>query len=173
MSEELFDIVDEQGNVIGTAPRSRCHGDPSLIHRTAHVFVFHPDGNSILLQLRRKDKDIQPGKWDTAVGGHVDYGEEIETALRREAREELGITDYTPVFFLRYTYQSTREREVVNDYYCIYDGEFNVDPVEIDEGRFWTREEIESQISTGIFTPQFSGELEKISALWDKILKNK
>jgi isopentenyldiphosphate isomerase len=143
-----------------------------LLHPVVHLHVLNSKGE-LYLQKRSLSKDIQPGKWDTAVGGHVDYGEEIETALRREAREELGITDYTPVFFLRYTYQSTREREVVNDYYCIYDGDFNVDPVEIDEGRFWTREEIESQISTGIFTPQFSGELEKISALWDKILKNK
>ena len=52
--EEMFDIVDEQDRVIGSAPRSRCHGDPSLIHRTAHVVVFHPDGKRILLQLRTK-----------------------------------------------------------------------------------------------------------------------
>ena len=92
MSEELFDIVDDNGNIIGTAPRSKCHGDPSLIHRTAHVFVFHPDGRQVLLQLRRKDKDIQPGKWDTSVGGHLDHGEDYETAARRELREELGFT---------------------------------------------------------------------------------
>lgn len=170
--DELFPIIDEDCNVIGKATRRECHSGSMLLHPVVHLHVFNSKGE-LYLQKRSLSKDIQPGKWDTAVGGHVDYGEEIETALRREAREELGITDYTPVFFLRYTYQSTREREVVNDYYCIYDGDFNVDPVEIDEGRFWTREEIESQISTGIFTPQFSGELEKISALWDKILKNK
>ena len=67
MTEELFEIIDDAtGAVIGTAPRKRCHGDPSLIHRSVHVVVYSTDGKSILLQKRKMTKDIQPGKWDTA-----------------------------------------------------------------------------------------------------------
>ena len=63
MKEELFDIYDEAGNRIGTAPRRECHGNPKLLHRTAHVVVFHPATGAMLLQKRAITKDIQPGKW--------------------------------------------------------------------------------------------------------------
>lgn len=63
---ERFEVFDETGNPLGLAPRSACHGNPRLVHRTAHVVVTHPDGR-LLLQKRAATKDIQPGKWDTAV----------------------------------------------------------------------------------------------------------
>ena len=85
--EEWFDVVNEADEVIGRAPRRRCHGDPSLIHRTAHVAVTPPGGGALLLQLRARTKDIQPGKWDTAVGGHLRPGEDYEAAARREMNE--------------------------------------------------------------------------------------
>ena len=72
--DDLLDIYNNSGWRIGMALRSQCHGNPKLLHHTAHVVVFHPDGGRILLQKRSMDKDIQPGKWDTAVGGHLMLG---------------------------------------------------------------------------------------------------
>ena len=90
--EEYLDIFDAAGNCIGSALRSECHGNPELLHHVSHVVVLHPESRQMLLQKRRKDKLIQPGKWDTAVGGHVDAGEAVEAAAYRELKEELGIT---------------------------------------------------------------------------------
>ena len=97
--DEIFEIVDGENNVIGTAPRSQCHGNPDLCHRTAHVIVLNQNGN-ILLQKRSPDKDIQPGKWDTAVGGHLMIGETFEQAAVREMNEELGISPEHKIVFL-------------------------------------------------------------------------
>jgi isopentenyldiphosphate isomerase len=87
---ELLEIVDENGAVIGTAKRSDLHGNPSLIHRVIHILVFDKKGR-LLLQKRSLQKDIAPGKWDTSVGGHVNPGEDILSAANREMEEELGV----------------------------------------------------------------------------------
>ena len=105
--EEIFPIVDEEGRVIGSATRGECHSGSHLLHPVVHLHVFNSQGN-IYLQRRPEWKDIQPGKWDTAVGGHIDYGETPDDALRREVREELGITEFTPQFICKYVLRDSR-----------------------------------------------------------------
>ncbi len=83
MSDEILEIVNEQGDVTGTATREEIHKDNSLLHRVIHLLLFNRKG-LLLLQKRSTSKDIAPGKWDTSVGGHVDPGEDINTALKRE-----------------------------------------------------------------------------------------
>jgi isopentenyldiphosphate isomerase len=162
MSDEIFEIVDEDNRIIGTAKRSECHGNPSLIHRTAHVIVFHPDGR-ILLQKRSLGKDIQPGKWDTAVGGHLMPGEDFETAARREMVEELGIPDSLP---LKHLFDSkirnSIESENTRVFSTVYAGLFDFPKSEIDEVRFWTFCELRSEMETDSFTPNLIVELRKL-----------
>ena len=109
---ERFPIVDEEGRVIGAATRGECHNGSRLLHPVVHLHVFNSQGE-VYLQKRPAWKDIQPGKWDTSVGGHLDYGETPEQALVREVREELGITDFEPERVGQYVFDSRRERELV------------------------------------------------------------
>ena len=154
---EYFPIVTEEGVVTGKATRTECHSGTFLLHPVVHLHVFNSRGE-LYLQKRAADKDIQPGKWDTSVGGHVDYGEETEEALRREVREELGIIDFKPVFLRRYKFVSDREAELVHSYYTVYDGDIQTDPVEISEGKFWKISEIEQELGKNVFTPNFENE---------------
>lgn len=159
-SEEIFPIVDEEGNTIGEAPRSVCHdGKSLLLHPVVHLHLFNTKGE-LFLQKRSQTKDIQPGKWDTSVGGHVDLGETIEKALLREAHEELGLTGFEPVFLGRYVWKSSLEKELVNSYSIISDKIPVIDADEIDEGRFWSVEEIRHHLGKNIFTPNFEHEFE-------------
>jgi len=159
LGKEYFDIVDDSGNIIGEATRQECHSDKSLAHRTVHVLVFNSNGD-LFLQKRSMNKDIQPGKWDTSVGGHLDLVESYDQAVRREMKEELDIT--APVRSMYdYVWHSEVETEHVRTYLCTYDGDINFDRDEISEGRFWTRAEIEAQIGKGIFTPNFEQEYQK------------
>ncbi len=154
---EYFPLVDEEGHITGMATRSECHSGTFLLHPVVHLHVFNSEGN-LYLQKRAIDKDIQPGKWDTSVGGHVDYGETIEAALRREVGEELGITDFEPVFITRYKFVSAQEAELVHCFYTVYNGAIVPDPVEIMEGKFWSRDEIVEHLDQHIFTPNFENE---------------
>jgi isopentenyldiphosphate isomerase len=159
-SQELFPIVDEAGQVIGSATRGECHSGSKLLHPVVHLHVFDSQ-NRLYLQQRPLWKDIQPGKWDTAVGGHVDLGEEIAGALNREAREELGIEEFTPEFLLRYVFESERERELIHVFRTTYDGDIRP-TAELDGGRFWTLDEIREAIGKEVLTPNFESEIKRI-----------
>lgn len=166
---EMFPIVNENGDVIGSASRTECHGGSMKLHPVVHLHIFN-DANQIYLQKRSMKKDIQPGKWDTAVGGHMDLGETPSVAVCREAREELGITGLTPIFILRYLFQSDVERELVNSFYVKVGNDFNPTPDgdEVDAGRFWSFDEIRSNMGKGIFTPNFEMEFERLFSGADK-----
>lgn len=159
-SEELFPIVDETGNVTGSATRGECHSGSKLLHPVVHLHVFDRSGR-LYLQKRPEWKDIQPGKWDTAVGGHVDFGESIAEALRREAREELGLTDFEAQAVCSYVFESDRERELVNVFRTTLDT-IPMPSDELDGGKFWSRDEILDSIGKGILTPNFESEYRRI-----------
>lgn len=161
MDEEWFPLVDEAGNIIGRATRRECHNGSKRLHPVVHLHIYNKEGD-LLLQKRSQTKDIQPGKWDTAVGGHVDYGESIEEALRREAREELGIKSFEVEEIARYVFESDIEKELVHTYRTIYEGPFTLNKEELDDARFWRIDEIESQLGKGIFTPNFEREYNRL-----------
>ncbi|MBR1411141.1 MAG: NUDIX domain-containing protein [Prevotella sp.] len=158
--QEIFPIVDEEGTVIGKATRGECHNGSRLLHAVVHLHVFNSQGD-VYLQKRPEWKDIQPGKWDTAVGGHIDYGETPEQALRREVSEELGIRDFEPQFVGKYVFDSKRERELVYVNSTTYDGKICPSKEELDGGRFWTMQEIRKAIGQGVLTPNFESEFQR------------
>lgn len=158
--KEIFPIVDDEGGVVGSATRGECHSGTKLLHPVVHLHVFNSKGD-IYLQRRPDWKDIQPGKWDTAVGGHIDYGETPQEALRREVREELGITDFVPEFVDKYVFESQRERELVYVNRATYDGPITPSADELDGGRFWTIKEILEAMGQGVLTPNFENEFQR------------
>lgn len=155
---ELLPVVDAEGNTIGVATRGECHsGISKPLHPVVHLHVFDSEGR-LYLQQRPLWKDIQPGKWDTAVGGHVDAGECVEDALQREAREELGIEGFVAETVAKYVFESDRERELVNSFRTVWQKEIKPSE-ETSGGRFWTIDELKSAIGQDILTPNFEQEL--------------
>ena len=158
--DELLPLVDENGNITGAATRGECHNGSMMMHPVVHLHVFNSKGE-LYLQKRPEWKDIQSGKWDTAVGGHIDLGEHVEQALFREAGEELGIEGFTPEALPQYVFRSERECEMVYPYKTVYDKDIRPSE-ETSGGRFWSMDEIRESIGKDILTPNFEQEFKKL-----------
>lgn len=156
-SAEMLPIVDENLIVRFQAPRDYCHNELKVIHPVVHLHIINRNGE-LYLQKRSADKDFLPSFWDTAVGGHVSYGEHLLEALFREASEELGLRDFSPTFLKSYVFESPREKEFVNVFACVGNFSPHPDGTEVSEGRFWTFGEIEKASGKGMLTPNFEQE---------------
>ncbi len=158
--EEYLEIVDVNGEVVGSAPRSKVHGDPSLVHRVVHVLVLNQEGE-ILLQKRSENKDVAPGRWDTSVGGHVGIGEDLISSSMREMYEELDVTGDEVEYLYSYMHSNAYETELVTTFRHVYDGEFCFNHEEIDEIRFWSFDEIRKAAGKTILSDNFEHEFSK------------
>lgn len=158
---EYFPIVEPSGLVIGRSTREYCHSGAKPLHPVIHIHIIDRYSR-IYLQKRSMRKDIQPGKWDTAVGGHVSYGESVIEAVYREASEELGFTEFNPVHLGTYEFESQIEREMVNIFAVIGSYDLCPDLDEVEEGRWWELADIDAGIGKGLFTPNFESEFQMI-----------
>ena len=158
---EMVPVVEENGLVIGQTTRQSAHSGTRLMHPVIHLHIINRDG-CLYIQKRSMKKDLLPGCWDTAVGGHVDYGESLEEALYREASEELGFRDFNPLFLKSYVWESAREKELVNVFATVGNFSLKPDNDEVAEGRYWRMSDIESDLGKGLFTPNFEQEFKSI-----------
>ena len=160
---EYFPVIQENGMVIGRAQRTYCHSPAKPLHPVVHLHIIDRYSR-LYLQKRSMKKDIQPGKWDTAVGGHVDYGESIQEALFREAYEELGFREFNPVWLMSYVFESDVEREMVNVFAAVGSFSLRPDHDEVDEIKAWDLESIDENLGKSLFTPNFEQEYVRVRA---------
>lgn len=166
---ELFPVVTELGVVVGQVTRTDAHGGTGLLHPVVHLHILDRDGR-LYLQRRSFGKDLLPGYWDTAVGGHVIYGETITEALYREAEEELHFHDFNPVSVDTYVFEGIREKELVHVFACVGDFHPRPDGDEVIDGRFWSFTEIEDNLGKSLLTPNFEQEFARIRETLESLL---
>ena len=162
-AEEMLPLVETNGIVYGQATRAYCHSGAHVLHPVVHLHIVDRLGR-IYLQKRSMEKDLLPGYWDTAVGGHVTYGELAQEALYREAAEELGLTAFNPTFLEAYVWETERDREFVFIFATVGHPDLDPDNPEVTEGRWWTQEELTAAAGKDILTPNFEAEFARIQA---------
>ncbi|MBQ2965701.1 MAG: NUDIX domain-containing protein [Bacteroidales bacterium] len=158
---EFFPVVEPTGLVVARSSREYCHSGAKPLHPVVHLHIIDRYSR-IYLQKRPMSKFIQPGKWDTAVGGHVAYGEMLLEALYRESYEELRFIEFNPVHLVTYEFESDIEKELICVYAAVGSFELKPDPDELDGGAWWELEDIDANIGKGIFTPNFESEFQMI-----------
>lgn len=157
LNEEWLPLVDEEGRIVGKAPRSQCHRGEKLLHPVVHLHVLNKN-KALFLQKRPMDKLVQPGKWDTSVGGHISFSEKLEESLKREAWEEIGLKDFSARLIKSYRWETELEAELVYLFVTYDFKNINIHSDEVEEGRFWTKNQIDKNLGKGIFTPNFEFE---------------
>jgi isopentenyl-diphosphate delta-isomerase len=87
-------IVDETDTVIAEKHKDEVKSED--IYRISSLWITDSKGN-ILLAKRALTKKHSPGKWGPAVQGTVDSGETYRDNIIKEADEEIGLTNITPI----------------------------------------------------------------------------
>jgi isopentenyl-diphosphate delta-isomerase type 1 len=153
---DWFDVVDDRDEVIGRERRAVVHAR-ALRHRAVHVFVFNAAGQTFL-QKRAQSKDTSPGLWTVACSGHVDAGEDYDTAARRELGEELGLPRCeAPARWFRLTAGKITGWEFCWVYQLEHEGPFTLQAEEIDDGEWLTVTDLKRRLARTpeIFCPAF------------------
>lgn len=161
IEREMLPVVEPTGTVTARVARSVCHSGAKPLHPVVHLHIVDRFGR-VYLQRRAANKDLYPLYWDTAVGGHVTYGEYLREALFREASEELGFYDFNPVPLRTYIFESATEKELVNVFGTVGNFDLHPDGDEVVEGRWWEIGELESVFGSNTVTPNFEHEFPMI-----------
>jgi isopentenyldiphosphate isomerase len=145
MADASIQIVDENDQPTGSATKQEAW-DKGLIHRIIRITIENKNGD-VLLQHRHPQKDLYPNTWDVASGGHVDAGEDYDTAAYRELQEELGIRGIRLTPLGRYQQDDEWQGKKLKRFYWIYRGIYegtptSQEPDKIDSVRWFTRAEL-------------------------------
>ncbi|MFN3921123.1 MAG: NUDIX hydrolase [Caldimicrobium sp.] len=152
--KEPIEVVDEQCQTIGILPRGEVHYK-GLYHRAVHVFLFNSKGE-IYLQKRSYDREENPGLWSSSASGHVNPGEALYSAAKRELMEELRIKVKIEEI-LQVPPCAETNWECTTLFVGKTDKNPKPNPLEVVEGRFFSISELEKLLEENpeIFSPIF------------------
>jgi isopentenyldiphosphate isomerase len=167
MSTEMFDVVNERDEVIGTRSREEVHR-LGLMHRAVHVLVFNARGE-VFLQQRSWRKDRQPNLWDSSASGHVDTGEGYDNCAVRELREEIGLSlPRQPDRLFKISACPRTDQEHVWVYRCESEGPFVLNEQEIEQGGWFDSLQLARWIAE--WPADFS---DAFLLIWEEIMRGK
>lgn len=130
MGHPLIQVVDENDQPLLGMTRDQAWADGQF-HRISRILLFD-DSDRLLIQKRSANVAVNPGAWDCSAAGHVDVGEDYETAAHREMKEEIDVvTDLEEVSY--YQTEETIEGFLVRRFNKTYKGVINFTPKNFDK----------------------------------------
>ncbi|WP_405609184.1 isopentenyl-diphosphate Delta-isomerase [Streptomyces sp. NBC_01508] len=156
----MLELVDEDGNTIGTAEKLAAHQAPGQLHRAFSVFLFDEQGR-LLIQRRALGKYHSPGVWSNTCCGHPYPGEAPFAAAARRTYEELGIspTLLAEAGTVRYNHPDPGSGLVEQEYNHLFVGlaqaTLRPDPAEIGDTAFVTPAELDERHRSAPFSAWF------------------
>lgn len=154
LKEEWWPIVNEQGKIVGNIqPLVSLKIEKKYMHPIIRILFIKE--NMIFLQKNCKNDLIFPCLWDAAISNHIRTGETIEDCIERTAEEKYGLKDLKPFFLSNYIHRTENEQHYA--FLFIACNVNNIEPnyQKINQAKWWTLQQIEENLSTGIFTQNF------------------
>lgn len=165
---EIFDVVDENDNVVGQATRDECQHNPKLIHHTAHFTLVDPKTKKILITIRSFFKKTDAGKI-CFLGEHILSGETYQQATLRGVSEELRNNPTQATEVASNLFKYSQETEISKFFIVPWDGnKLEHDPTEINQLKWVTLQELTTPNSD--LSPTTSYWITHID--WEKVLAN-
>ncbi|MBI5347324.1 MAG: isopentenyl-diphosphate Delta-isomerase [Candidatus Aenigmarchaeota archaeon] len=162
-------LVDSKDNEVGYEEKEKCHITPTKLHRAFSVFIFNSKGQ-MLIQKRSSKKNTWPGFWTNTCCSHPRKGEQLEDAVVRRLKEELGISCALEEIF-KFEYKADYdkkwgENEVDHVFVGTYDGPIKPNKAEVEAFRFVDVDQLKKDVKNnpGKYTPWFKTALEKVLA---------
>ncbi len=177
MQEEVI-LVDEQNNVLGTAPKATVHTHDTPLHRAFSLFLFNAQ-NELLLTKRSTFKKAFPGLWTNSVCGHPMPNESTSDAVSRRLKAEIGIMECVAREVAPYSYRFADSSGIVENEICpifvgFSDDQPTTDPREVDEWKWVSWQSFLEDIDTNpsIYSPWCKEEARIINSL-DSLIREK
>ena len=169
MSEEIFEIVDEEGNVLRTEKRGIAHRT-GLLHKGIHGFVLNGK-KEVFIQKRSLNKLIGQDKWDASIAEHLKPGEKFEEAFVRGVKEELDVKvkniqklgEIRPHFKAK----GFDDNEIVQIFKSEFEGKIKLLEEEVAKGKWIAKEELLKEMDENpeIFTQWLLGDRKFVEML--------
>lgn len=154
LKEEWWPIVNEQGKIVGNVqPLVSLKIEKKYMHPIIRILFLKE--NMIFLQKNCENDLIFPCLWDAAISNHIRTGETIEDCIERTAEEKYGLKDLKPFFLSNYIHRTENEQHYA--FLFIVCNVNNIEPnyQKINQTKWWTLQQIEENLSAGIFTQNF------------------
>lgn len=117
MSERVV-LVDDAGRAVGSAPKGSVHHEQTPLHLAFSCYVFDRQGRLLVTQ-RALDKATFPGVWTNSFCGHPAPAEDMVEAVRRRARQELGLTlESLDLVLPAFRYEATGDNGIRENELC-------------------------------------------------------
>lgn len=144
---EYLDVVDENDVMTGEIKDREYIHDNNLYHRHASCWILNRKGE-ILLQRRSMTKKKKPGVW-SKTGGHVDSGESVPEAIKREVAEEIGLELKDNDLFFMHKFKSNNPNFFSYGYIALTDKkieDYKLQIEEVDKVEYFKIEDLEYEI---------------------------